>query len=230
MIPLLELEILAPKIPAALERRRLGDTLGKTATKVSDAPRQAERLAALSRAASELGARTNATVAEALKRACEEADEIGVMMAGAKTTSDLEAIREDYAKLGNALTRLDNEVRAYWSRVVLPDFQGLGAIGDVLARIKHTAGVASELKSLAAEAGEIVTRTNAEQFATTVAKLKTQKAALESRLQRMTEHPEVDAFILAVPRGATLRDVTPAVLDWLDKYGARDAFLVRGAG
>jgi hypothetical protein len=229
---LVELERLAPGIPAAMDAQRLEHALGRAAEKLAEVPRQAARFQALVEAARSLGAADDPNARRSLREAVEEADNLGDLLEGARTPEDLQYVSEDFPKLIASLRGLDVVVRQFWRLTVSNEFQSLLSIGNVLARITRTQDLGTRLASVAEQALSLAERNPpAEQLAPEIQRLRQRRSELEIELQQLSGNAEVDAFIAVVARDtATLAHVTPAVLAWLRGNDALDTFAVRGSG
>jgi hypothetical protein len=227
---LVELEGLTDAIPAAIEARKLGTSLGRTVEKLVAIPRQARRFEALVEAAIALGVGKDEGAKRSLSTAVEEAEDIGDMLVKAKTPDDLQYATEDLPKLNQALLRLEGVVRQLWRNLVQTEFQSLVTVGAVLARIPRTEDLGRRLSAVGQEAQELAERNVApETLAPQIQRLRETRTTLDAELQQLTDNEEVDVFLGAVTRdGATLAHVTPAVIAWLTREEALDAFVVRG--
>lgn len=228
---LIELEALVPAMAAGVQARKLQTSLGRAAEKLGDIPRQAARFEALVEAALALGASEDVMARRSLLAAAEEADEIGELLERARTPEDLQYATEDLPKLSQALKSLDTVVRQLWRNLVQIEFQSLVAVGDLLGRIERTRDLGARLREVGEQALALAERNApAEQLAPEIQALRQRRAALDAELHQLTDNPEVDAFLAAVTRdAATLRHVTEAVVDWLERNNALDAFAVRGS-
>ncbi|MCA3757234.1 MAG: hypothetical protein IM669_06875 [Phenylobacterium sp.] len=228
---LVELESLVPQMASGLEARRLHTSLGRASEKLVEVPRQARRFEALVDAALALGVASDVTASRSLREAAEEADEIGDLLEGAKSAEDLQYATQELPKLNQALTRLEGVVRQLWRQVVQTEFQSLVAVGDLLTRIERTRDLGERLAEVGRQAVGLAERNGpAEQLGPEIANLRQRRAALDLELHQLTDNPEVDEFLGAVTRdSATLRHVTPAVSEWLERSNALDAFAVRGS-
>lgn len=228
--PLMDLEALAPNIAAAVQARRLGNTVGRATQRLADAPRQAARFQALVDVALALGALADTNAKRSLQQVVGEAEDIGEGLQAARTAEDLQFVSEDFPKFTAALASLDNVVRQLWRQTVQNEFQSLISVGRVLGHISKTADLGIRLQQVGQEAGAIAERPPpAEQFAPEITRLRKRRAMLDAELHQVTDNAEVDAFLAAVTRdAATLAHVTAAVSEWLRRYGALGAFSVRG--
>lgn len=227
---LIDLEALAPNIAAAVEARRLGNSVGRASQRLADAPRQAARFGALIDAALALEALADANARRSLQQAVGEAEDIGEGLETASTAEDLQYVSEDFPKFTGALGSLDNVLRQLWRQTVQSEFQSLISVGRVLGHIPKTLDLGARLQQVGHEAEALAERPPlAEQFAPEIARLRQSRAALDAELHQVTDNEEVDAFLAAVTRdAATLAHVTGSVFEWLKRYGALEAFSVRG--
>jgi hypothetical protein len=226
---LLELESLREAIPEALQRRKLGDNLGHATSRLADALRQAGRLSALVHVAIELGAIASPRTREMVRSAADKADSLGLDLQTAASGEDLKAISEDYPELISALRLLDQHVRELLRSFIEPEFRPLVAIGGVLKKIEDAALLGGKLQALGTEALDQIERNPpAEQLAPEISRLRAERAKLQAELKAFANHPEVEIFVNTLTAGgATLAQVTPAVLRWLKDHNALEAFSIR---
>jgi hypothetical protein len=228
--PLVELETLVPSISAAIQARRLEHTLGRTVDKLADLPRQAARFEALVEASQVLGGAEKSSTKNLLDEAADEVDAIGKLLEEAQTPEELENIDREFSSLAVALRGLDVSVRNLWQEKVQGEFQSLVAVGELLTRIASTEDLGNRLRSLGGDALALSERKpTAEQLSPEIQRLRARRAAVDKELHELTGSPEVDFFLTAVTRDvATLAEVTPVVMSWLQNNDALETFVVRG--
>lgn len=227
---LVELESLLPELPAAVDRRRIGENLGKTATALQEAPRQVQRLKAVLDIARLTGFDEDQSQKEALDELIDEADRIATAMLMAATADDLRAVREDYEDVLRRIAAVDRQLRPHWRRRISRDFVPLIAIGRLLRGIGGISGLGDKLVSCGEDAQKSGDLAGAEALREAIVRLQARRAALESEREAIADDPEVSAFLNALAsEQATLRLVTNRVRQWLENNGALDSFVVRAS-
>jgi hypothetical protein len=228
---LVELERLLPDLPRALEHRRIGESLGRTAHALKDWPRQKARLKALLSLAEETGFGVNAPQAKVKREALEAAEETADAMIGAATAEDLREVDELYSELHKKLAPLELFLTAHWKSIVDAEFRPLSVVGGLLERINGTSDLGRRLSYCGREAEASTQARNAEALRDAVQSLRRTRAALEEERKSLTGEPDVDRFLDAVARGgAPIQMETPAVRAWIEAHGAANTFVVRVVG
>jgi hypothetical protein len=225
--PLLELEELLPQLPAAIERRRIGESLGKAAEELRDAPQQIQRFSAVLDIARETAFASDTNQAAAMEDLLECAVSAAKLMSSAQTADQLRSVQDGYKEFTQALRNLDRQLRPHWSRVVDRDFGPLCAIGSLLEKIDGTAELGRRLTTCGRNAQKVGDKISAEDLRDVIARLHQERNALEIERASVTKDPETDRFLNALAEGkATLRLVTPRVQAWLEQNGALDQFTI----
>ncbi|AWV19815.1 hypothetical protein A3862_29685 (plasmid) [Methylobacterium sp. XJLW] len=226
---LIELEALLPQIGPAVDRRRFGESLGRTADLLRDATRHLERLTALLEIARETDFAQEEAHADALSHLYEAVDGTASSMLTAANPNDLREVQEDYNDFVQELGRAETQLRRHWRAVVERDFRPLTAIGQLLRDIETTSDAGRRFIAC----GEAAERSGnnagvVSAWRDAVVQLRQQRTSLEAERHTLTKNVEVDAFLDALADGrATLRHVTPGVRDWLEHNQALDGFAVR---
>ncbi|MGU3450863.1 hypothetical protein [Methylobacterium fujisawaense] len=229
---LTELEALLPQIGPAVDRRRFGESLGRTADVLRDASRHVQRLRALLDIARETDFEHEAGQANALSHLYEAVDEAADSMLRAASANDLRDVQDGWKSFIQELGRAETQLRRHWKLIVERDFRPLAVIGRLLEAIEAT----SEIGSRYIACGEAAERSSdltasATSWRDVVVQLGHQRFALEKERHSLTENAEVDTFLDALATGqATLRHVTQDVRDWLDRNQALEGFSVRSRG
>ncbi|MEJ1935071.1 hypothetical protein WDZ92_33150 [Nostoc sp. NIES-2111] len=228
---LVELEGLLPDLPRALEHRRLGESLGRTASALRDWPRQESRLTALLEQGEETGFGANPQQVQVKQNALDAAAEAAAAMIEAATAEDLRDVNELYSNLRQPLASLEAVITTHWRSIVDTEFRPLSVIGGLLERIDDTSDLGHRLSACGREAEASTRAPSAEALRDAVQRLRRTRAALEEERRSLTGEPEVDRFLDAVARGgAALRMETPAVRAWIEAHDAMNIFVVRVAG
>src|SRR5689334_3064308 len=94
--PLEQLEQLLPELPKALEKRNIGESLGKVATALADAPRQIERLKAILGTSGSTGFCDQPAQRASINDLLESADELAQLMLSATTSDQLSDVQHAY--------------------------------------------------------------------------------------------------------------------------------------
>jgi hypothetical protein len=225
--PLQELEQFARELPAAVERRRIGETLGKTVERLRDADAQVERIAAIFDISNETGFGRDPTQADALSDLLACISECADSMLSAQTAVDLKKVQEAYARLVVEVAAVDRQLRPHWRGIVEHDFRPLAVIGTLLQRIETTKDLGLRLVACGQEAEASLTITSAVSLRTTIHRLREKRTHLENERTSATRERDVDAFLSAVAEGrGTLRMVTSNVHQWLARNEALDMFTI----
>lgn len=225
-----ELERLLPELEPAIERRRLGESLGRVVDALRDSDRHVRRFKAILEIARETEFSAEPRQAEALEELMDAAELAADGMIKASTADDLRVVQDEYKKLTEAMTKTDRDgIRPHWERIVERDFKPLDAIGELLERIDGVSDLGRRLVECGRKADESVrSKPPAEALRDNIRRLREDRAALEAERASLTNEPEVDAFLNALAQGrATLRTVTEKVRDWLEQNGALDSFSIR---
>lgn len=226
---LAELEALLPQIGPAVDRRRFGESLGRTADLLRDASRHLQRLTALLDIARETSFEQDPGQADALSHLTEAVEGTADSMLTAADASDLREVQDEYRNFLQELGRAETQLRRHWRVIVERDFRPLALIGRLLIDIEATSDVGHRFVACGEAAERSADATGpADVWRDLVVHLKQQRTALEAERQTLTRDVEVDAFLDALAGGrATLRHVTTGVRTWLDRNGALEGFAVR---
>jgi hypothetical protein len=227
---LVELEALLPELGPSIERRRLGESLGRVADALRDYDRHVRRFKAILEIAQETGFSAEPRQAEALKELMEAAESAAADMLKASSTDDLKVVQDDYTEFTQTMVKTDRDsIRPHWARIVERDFKPLVAIGTLLERINGVSDLGRRLVECGREAANSLAKTPpVETLRDDIRRLHEERASLEAKRASLTDEPEVDAFLNALAEGrATLRIVTEKVRVWLEQNGALDRFSIR---
>ena len=225
-----ELERLLPELEPALERRRLGESLGRVVDALRDSDRHVRRFKAILEIARETEFSAEPRQAEALSELMDAAEMAADGMLKAASADDLKIVQDDYAEFAKTMTKTDRDgIRPHWARIVERDFKPLVAIGALLEKIEGVSDLGHRLVACGREADNSLARTpSMEALRDEIRRLREDRVALEAERASLTNEPEVDAFLNALAQGrATLRTVTEKVRDWLEQNGALDSFSIR---
>jgi hypothetical protein len=221
------LEALLAALPAAVERRTLGDQLQHTIDQLHDAPQMVNRLAALFDLAQEIEFSADASQAESLEDLKAATRYAGDQLVRAKSGNDLKNAEDDYQALRKQVSSVDRQIRAHWARVVRRDFAPLGTIGGLLSNINPSSDLGKRLTECSYAAHQLSDKMPIVEFRDNVLKLKVTKDDLDQKRAALTGESEVDQFLDALARkSATLELLTDKVRDWLEKNGALPKFSI----
>lgn len=225
-----ELERLLPDLEPSLERRRLGESLGRVVEALRESDRHIRKLEAILEIAEETDFSAEPHQAEALEELMDAAEVAADGMIKASTADDLRIVQDEYKKLTEAITNTDvRGIRLHWARIVGRDFKPLVAIGGLLEKIEGVSGLGRRLVECGREADSSLRRKPpVESLRDEIRCLVDDRVTLEAERASLTNEPEVDAFLNALAEGrATLRIVTETVRTWLEQNGALDGFSIR---
>ena len=225
-----ELENLLPKVPAGVERRRVGAHLNSTLLVIKEIDGQIARLDGCIAVLREAGVARSRRINDDLNELLDEADDVARRMISAKVSDDVRAVAELYPKFVRSLAIFERALRGEVRGVMEGEFSGLLAIGRVFESIDGTADLGLRIVSCAEEAYVCTETVGIDQLASTIRRLRERRTALDSERDSKAETTEVGVFLNAlVEQQATLRMVTAPVRQWLEDHGALDNFVVRGA-
>lgn len=226
---LVELETLLEELPAAVDRRSLGDALTGATAKLRNADHQAERIAALLGLAELIDYRGGPGQEDLVEALRAETTEIGDALEAAESRTDLERAIWRYEKdLGNEISALDRALRQYWAQVSGRMFQPLVAVGELLRRIGGEAELGNALLACGRAAQAIPTGTPAPALLAQIRNLLGTRERLQERRRAALGEGAVADFINALAENrATLAMVTAEVRTWLDTHGASQRLQVR---
>lgn len=224
---LVQLEEILPELPAAVERRRFGEVLGKTAEALKDSAHLIDRLEAALQIAREIhfdAEKQQAATLQELIGTCEVTADI---IEKAKTPDDLRLVQDTYRELLAALVQAERQLRLYWRRIVERDFAPLRAVGELLEKIDRNSDLGKRLSTCGREAEQMSDRLPIPAMRDAIVHLQREREELEAERVSLTQEPEVDRFLNALAAGtATLQTVSSRVQKWLEKYDALDRFMV----
>lgn len=225
---LAQLEEMLPTLGPALERRRIGESLGRTLAKLADADRLANRLRAVLQIAEEIRFGEEAQQGDELRDLVREARAFADDLQNAATPDDLTFICNNYPNFSKSVAIVDRQIRVHWRYVAERDFRPLVAIGDLLQRLGVASDLGRRLRKCGEEALENRDATPAEALLQSITRVRKTRSELDQERRSVTNDSEVDRFLTAIAEGnATLTLVTEGVRDWLARNRALDRFGVR---
>ena len=225
---LVELEVLLPQIGPALERRRIGESLGRAVEKLREADRTIARFRAILDIANETEFDQEPLQATTLGELLDDAEALTTDLEKARSAEDLGLVEAMYGDFVKSLSRADRLLRGHWNRIAERDFRPLIAIGELLENIGIASHLGHHLRECGEEAIGIRESLSAEQLRAAILRVRETRTRLENELTSMTKNVEVDLFLAALADGrATLRMVTDGVREWLNRNGALDRFGIK---
>jgi hypothetical protein len=225
---LVEIEDFLPQLAPALERRNLGESLGRMASQLNDFKSVAERLSDVLEISKLISFGNDPLQAATLRELIETAEDAATAMMKADTAPDLKEAEHDYNDFKRTLVATHTAVRQHWRSVVTAEYRPFTTVGRLLEKIEGTRDLGDRMVRLGNEADGSNNLASAGQLKTTILHLSHVRAALEAEKTIMTKDEEVDAFLSQLAQGrATLRLVTPNVFSWLGTHGALDLFDIR---
>lgn len=225
---LVELEESLPQIGPALERRRIGESLGKAVERLREADRTIARFRAVLDIAYETEFNREPLQADTLQELLDEADALATDLERALSADDLNHVEAMYGDFIKSLSSVDRSLRGHWNRIAERDFRPLIAIGGLLENIGIAGDLGRRLRACGEEAIGIREGVPAEQLRAAILRVRETRARLENERTSVTKNVEVDSFLTALADGrATLRLVTDGVREWLNRNGALDRFGIK---
>lgn len=221
------LEELLPELPAARERVALGDELkrvGEWLQQQSTALESFELSCTLcSCLARDAGPAEHLTVLEALQ----VIEGFANTLAEAQDERGLKAILQEAKDARTEIYNFNSALRRVYGTVLSAKLQPLGSTGDLIIDLDPSSTLGARLIAFAVRASEIIKATHA-QFAAGVLNTFAEAESLKAEIGLLATEPEQMAFLEALVAGkATLRLLTPSVLEWLGRLGALDRFVIR---
>lgn len=221
------LETLLEDLPAAVDRRRLGDRLTRSLERIRTAGHNAERLSAAVALAEATGFGVAPQQAELLEEVREEAFLTGEKLEAAQSDETLRDAVDDYEAFLKSLANLDRGLRLHWSNLAAQRFRPLLGLGALLQRTHVAPGLGQRLTACGQRAlagGE----SGLPELLAKVKAVSAEQEALQSESAALLSEGDVGTFIQAVSeQRATLAHVTPAVLAWLNEKEALGRFTIQ---
>jgi hypothetical protein len=226
---LVELEALLEELPAAVERRSLGEALTGASAKLRTAEHQVERIKALLSLADLVGFGSAPGQDDLVEDLRSEAADVGEALEAADKPDELERAVWRYEKdLAGEIGALDRALRQHWTQLSGRLFQPLVAVGELLRRISGESELGDQLVACGREAQSIPTGTPAPALLEAVRRLLTTRDQLQEQRRTALGEGEVADFINALAENrATLAMVTAEVRAWLDEHGASARLQIR---
>ena len=224
---LADLERLVPEMPAARERVSLGDELNRIGEWLRLNSALLESFVEFSGLCASLAHEAALSDFAVVRESLEVIDGFASTLAEAQDKGGLEAIWSETKDALSAIKIFTAALRRVYSGLFAAKLQTLGSAGDLIADLDPSSTLGGRLTAFAARAGE-VSRAPQAQFPAGVLATLTEAKALRMEIARLATEPEHMAFLDAIIAGqATLRLLTPGVLDWLKRLGDLDRFVIR---
>lgn len=224
---LADLEALLPQLPAAVDRRRLGDRLSKTVAELRESGTQIAKLEALMSLTQQVDFGRTPEQSTLLNEVRTEALEVGQALCAAEDENALRDASYDYGQLVKQFGRLDQALRAQWRARVTERYQPLINFGDLLTNLDEVADLGQRLAACGRDAMAVNLTAPAAELLEKVRALRKAFDALQSERTEKIGAGEVGDFLNALAeRRATLAQVTDTVRAFLVANHALDRFNV----
>lgn len=224
---LANLEVLLPEMSAARERVALGDELKRVGEWLQLQSAVLDSFALSCAACASLAHEAGQTDHAAATEALQTIEGFASTLAEAQDERGLKMIREEAKDALTAIRNFNAALRRVYATVLAAKLQPLGSTGDLIVDLDPTSPLGGRLIAFAARALEVRTATQA-QFATSVLSTLAEAERLKGEIACLATEPEQMAFLDALVAGqATLRLLTPGVLEWLRRLGGLDRFVIR---
>jgi hypothetical protein len=226
---LADLETLLPDIPAALDNRRLGDTLIGSTAKLRNADHQIDRIEAVLELAADIKFGETTAHAEMVEELRDAVYETGEALEAAETADALSKAVYAYENdLNKALSSLDRALVTHWRALASRQFDPMIAIGNLLARIDPDSDLGAALAACGTRARTAADQGGGRALLTQVRKLLAEQTSLQQRRRDELGEGDVANFVNALAEDrATLATLTPVVTAWLDENHALDKLKIR---
>jgi ABC-type transporter Mla subunit MlaD len=225
---LARLEAALPKLAPALEQKHLGIALSQAQTALKPFEPQLRQLDALTDAAALLWEYLDLNRRD-LEDIADELDELASEMEEASTQYELNGITKTFPNTASKhIPRYNRTVHAMVRRYSAKELSSLGALGRLLVKIGQSE-IGHKLQKLETDAKRLE-QTSPSALAEGIRAIQAQKTTTQAEVTALAKEPEVDVFLSALSRSqCSLGHVTPKVLEWLDRLGAREQFRVLSA-
>lgn len=223
-----ELERLLPQVPAALERRSLGESLSRVASQLSEITTTAHRLCDIFKIADITGFGAAPEEAEKLDNLVYDANALASLLTQAHDAESLQKIDRHYPQLKTTINNTLGAIRLRWRSHVSAEYRPLLSLGKLLSKIGDASSLGARMVKLSEDAAATLSPMQVDQFKAAIVQLMQKRALLETEKTSFTANEQVDNFLTGLAQGqAKLRSVSPEVLQWLSEHDALDLFEVR---
>lgn len=229
--PLSDLESMLADLPAAIDNRRLGDSLTRAIATLKTSERQVERIEALLGLTKDIGFGETKAQSDMVEELRDAAYVTGDQLERADTASSLEKAVFSYDHdLAKSLNNLDRNIGQHWRTLATREFEPLIAIGNLLTKIDSGSDLGAKLTACGASARATPEGLGGRPLFDHVTKLMKDRERLQARRHDELGNGDVAQFVNALAEDrATLMMVTPQVSKWLGENHAMDKLKVRPA-
>jgi hypothetical protein len=227
--PLLQLEELAPKIPAAKKGRTLGSTLDRALEAAHGIASEIERLEEFYEFTSFFSTQIGEADIDIIVEKVNDVERIGRLTEKAADVDQLDEVRGKLRDVvPSDVATLERRLHEVWQNHIRETFSTTGSLGEVLNKIPETVKLGQQLAETHRKAQALASElpVSAEQKLEYEA-LVTKRESLLALLKKLGAGPEVVHFLLAVAnKNATLTDATTGVYEWLKSRNALSSFRI----
>tara|TARA_R110001599_G_scaffold80524_2_gene217459 strand:- start:20290 stop:20988 length:699 start_codon:yes stop_codon:yes gene_type:complete len=227
MTPLDELETLLPRLRPAVEQARFGQGLSKFENAAQSIASVAPELDALFEVALDTGFLKRESDAGLIDDIVVTAIELAEILEGARTDGDVEKALAHFDRFESRISSAKVSIKRHWERRAADEFEPLRGYGRLLQRLPGLELLGAEYETFADSAKRSVASEKMSDLRTAIASLNSRKAELEAERQRQIKHETIGDFLNALAQNsATLKDLSPEVLDWLNEQEALADFRI----
>lgn len=226
------LQALTPRLKDASLVVKADQSAKEVLEKLQRAQGQADRFRAWLAVARQLDGLGSPRVSTAVSKAAWRAREAGEALTEAVDGPGIQAAASEFAEFSPTVAAVEVAVREVWAQRVRAAFEPLRNMGELLQRIEDTRQLGLDLNATVQKArASTDASVSPQSLLSTVNDLLAEHDDLSARLKAVSgDEPDVDAFLQALARNqATLRLLTPTVMDWLDRHEALGAFTIQAA-
>lgn len=229
--PLSELEGYAGELPAAIDSRRLGETLAASTAKLRTADHQIDRTEALLDLAAEIGFGETASQKEMIEELRSAAYDAGEALEAADTAQALDkAVFRYEHDLSRSLSNLDRNLVQHWRLLASRQFEPMISIGNLLSKIDADSDLGASLAACGTAARATPDGLGGRGLLTLVRQLLATRERLQQRRRDELGEGDVATFVNALAEDrATLALLTSTVTEWLTENHALDRLKIRPA-
>jgi hypothetical protein len=224
--PLVRLQDLVRDAPRAMEAQRLGETLHKASQVVASVDADVLRLKILIELTDRLDLRKDGAIRANLEAIAEDFDDIAAIL----ESNDFDGVDKTAAAARRNLhvteSIIHDRVKTYTARLA----ETLDTLGEVLARLPGTHELGRRMQEAAQSSRANASRISLASAPSFIDTLDAQSNALASERRAILKGGEVETFFQAIAENvATLRHLTPQVLQRLQELDALEAFAIEPA-
>jgi hypothetical protein len=224
--PLASLETMLEALPAAVDRRKLGDRLTQSLEVLRTADSVIGRLTAILDLAELSGYRAIPLQAELLSELQKESRAIGEALETASTDIDLrDAVRAYETDFRPLLHSVELSIRTHWGSFAAGKSRPLSTLGELLHRIGVEPALAGRMKDCGRRGLAIGNGGSLPDLAAHARSLLAELETIQQERASTIGRGDVGDFINALAeQRATLAMVTGEVREWLEHHDALERF------